>query len=162
MYFKGASYSDVDAVCHEISQISGAELFANGVDDHWKVKLRAKKCKDDGFLKVGFIGDKPVCIFGGAKSEINTMKTWFIATEEYFNGSVTTIRDTIRQMQHEAKVWPHFGFESASKSDHPAMLKWFRTLGFSFIKVDENSGARIFRYVGRNSTNSKECATVTT
>ncbi|MEP6827746.1 MAG: hypothetical protein ABJA10_06700 [Aestuariivirga sp.] len=158
MWFKGATYADVDAVCDNLSQISADEMAGSNVTDRWQVKLRAMRCKNDGFLHVGIKNEVPICIFGAIRFETNTMRTWFIGTDDYFVKDSTIIRDTIRHMAKMAKVFPHYSFESLSHSANPSALKWFRALGFSFVDIAPN-GVRRYRFVGRNSTNHKECAT---
>ncbi|MEO7016914.1 MAG: hypothetical protein ABI067_10280 [Leifsonia sp.] len=160
MWFKGATYADVDTVCDNFSQISADEMAKAGVINRWQVKLRAKRCKDDGFLHVGIKNDVPICIFGAVRFETNEMRTWFVGTDDYFVKDSTIIRDTIRHLAKMAKVFPHHTFESFSHSTNQASLKWFRTLGFRFVD-NTPEGAKRFRFVGRNSTNSKECATYT-
>ena len=157
MWFKGATYKDVDAVCDNLSQISASEMAAAKGKDRWQAKLRAKSCKDGGFLHVGIKNEIPICVFGAMRFDTNVMRTWFIGTDDYFVKDKTIIRDTIRHMAKMAKVFPHCTFESYSSSSDSATLKWFRTLGFRLVSAE--GGIRLFRYVGRNSTSAKEYAT---
>ena len=158
MWLRSATYADVDAVCDNLSQISADEMAKAGVQHRWHVKKRAKICKDQGFLHVGLKGDTPICIFGSIPYDTNVMRTWFIGSDEYFDKSPVTIRDSAKHIAKIAKAFPHFTFESFSLSDNPAVLKWFRALGFRFAE-SLPGGMRRFRFVGRNSTNDKECAT---
>lgn len=158
MWTREATYADVDAVCDNLNQISADEMIKAGIVDRWQVKLRAKMCKNNGLLHVGMKDSVPICIFGSIPFEINTMRTWFIGSDEYFNKSPATIRDSARYIAKMAARFPNYTFESFSLSNHPAALKWFRAMGFRFVEIDP-SGARRFRFVGRNSTSSKECAT---
>lgn len=159
MWHRQATYADVDAVLDNLSQISADEMSKVGIQNRWAVKLRAKMCKDKGTFHAGIKGDKPICIFGAIPFETNTLRTWFIGSDDYFTNDLSTLRGSRRYMDYLAKRFPHFSIESLSRSEHPAVLKWFRAMGFGYVDIDEANGIRKFRYGGKNSTTGKECAT---
>jgi hypothetical protein len=151
MLMRDARYSDVENVMDQLSDISLQEMAKTGVVNAWQGLKRAKICKDTGFLKIMEDLEGPLFIFGAVKIDVSSLRTWFIATERYFNQPMAA-KGTAKAMRRIAKAYPHHVFETISLSNHPASLKWFQTLGFEMVKRE--GPATIYRYVGKNSTNA--------
>ena len=153
MYLMDATYENVRDVMHDMSDISLAEMGAAGATNAWQGLIRAKLCKDKGFLKAIMLGPTPVAIFGAAKVDVNTMRTWFIGSDKYFSLKIAGVKVAAREMARMAEAYPHFSFESVSASTEPSVIKWFSALGFNRVKTE--GCWTTFRYVGRKLKNAK-------
>lgn len=151
MYIMEAKYRDVENVMHKLSEISLGEMAAANVTDAWNGLKRAKLCKDQGFLKVIKDGDTPMAIFGAIRDK-NVYRTWFIATEDFFAKKVVCAKVVAREIQRIQKRMPRMIFEAYTRPQHPAYRKWFRVIGFSFIKAIDD--VMLFRYTGRKAAKS--------
>lgn len=150
MIIRDARFTDVEEVMDKLSNVSLYEMGRAGVENAWQGLRRAKMCKDKGFLKVAFDGDTPMFIFGAVTVDSCTMRTWFIATEQYFDKKVSHVKDTARFMAEIAARYPNRVFEAISLSNHPSVNKWFAAIGFSRVKYTD--GGTIYRHVGRRWT----------
>lgn len=157
MYLQDGRYADVEAVMDDMSEISLNEMGKSGVVNAWQGLRRAKICKDTGFLKVMRDDKGPLFIFGAVRTDVASMRTWFIAADRYFANPLA-VRSTAKAMARVAQSYPRHVFESISKSDHPKTTKWFESLGFKLVKWQD--GGKVYRFVGRNSTGRKKSAMV--
>lgn len=153
MLVRDAKFEDVENVMDQISEISGMEMIECSVDTAWKGMLRAKMCKDKGFLKVAEQDGKLLWVFGGVR-DYSTINTWFVGTSEYFS-SPKYVKGSKKAVAKIALWYKNFVIQAATRSRHPNTVHWFSVMGFRFIENRE--GAMVFHY-GPNSTNTTDNA----
>lgn len=140
------TYKDVDSILAKISDVTKAEMDALGVD-RWKAYGRAKACKGAGTLTAIMDGMDVAALFGAVKLPgKNVHATWFIASQQYFDGGIGALRISIEEVKR-LKAHTETELQSATLSKEKHVHKWFKSLGFDMVYVQD--GMYVFKYAGR-------------
>lgn len=140
-----AKYSDVEHVLDRLSKISTDEMATVG-RNRWHAMGNAKACKNGGGLDCLFYDPaNPLAIIGSVpmteKPYIH--RTWFIASQEYFDLGAKAVFGSMRYMTALAKSKPRITFEAVTASNHPHLQRWFAHMGFE--KQEHYESISLFR-----------------
>lgn len=140
MIVRPATLGDAMFVMKNLSEQSRSERDAMGVTDWQMLKMINGWMEDQG-AAAGVVGSAPVVLFGIIKSDEVTT-TWFLATQEYFDLGAPAVLHARRYLKSKRKE--HGPLVTVSRSNHPAVDRWFELLGY--FKIGEKDGAKVYQY----------------
>lgn len=140
MKARAATYADVAHVLANLSKITADEMSAIS-RTHWQSLGVAKACKKGGGLDCLFLDyQNPLAIFGSIPKTDHPAihRTWFIASQEYFDLGAKAVLGSMRFMNGVARNNPRITFEAVTASGHPHLNRWFAHMGFKLKEQFEN------------------------
>lgn len=135
-----ATLADVKYVLDNLCEVNRAEHAALDLNS-WEALKKAKDFMKHGEATTGFIDGKPAVVFGVVWEESDWHRTWFVATEAYWNAGLAAVRHAREFLKKAARKGP---LVTGSCSPHPHVDHWFRVLGFE--KLEESNGVKWFKY----------------
>ena len=141
-----ALYEHIAPIIGNVSDATATEMRTLKLD-LWALNTRLRACRGPAGAgaETIFIEGKPVAIIGALKEGKTFLRTWFIASKDYFadKGTLRFSRDFMKLIQasNGNRI-----IEARTASEHPNVRKWFRLLGFQ--KHLDEPPVSVYRYVG--------------
>jgi hypothetical protein len=138
MIFRPALYADVEHILDNLSDISAREMDVLQLD-RWHAMGRARMCKKSGGLDC--LLEKrgpPLAVIGTVQQKDRPYihRTWFLASQEYFDMGARAVFGSMRYITALALSQPNITLEAITLSTHPHVERWFAHMGFE--KVDHS------------------------
>lgn len=107
----------------------------------WEAFKRIRDMMENGEATAMLVNGRPVCVFGVVWEPVGYHRTWFVATQAYWDLGMTGVRHARRFLADASRKGPLI---TGSASPHPAVERWFRLLGYE--KLEEKDGVKWFKY----------------
>jgi hypothetical protein len=144
--FTRGRFADVEYILENLSEVSAAEMMAFELTN-WDMMHRARQCMKTGGLDCIIENGKPLAVIGSIyEKDPYIHRTWFIATQQYFDMGVKAVLASRRYMTTLAKSRPGVCFQAFTGSPHPQVERWFALLGFQ--KIQELDGFALYEFEG--------------
>jgi hypothetical protein len=141
---RAATASDVRDVMANLSDISGAEVFAAGYTLHSGTQLMVQTRKRHGATAI-VEGDQAIAILIFDRSNQTEWSTLFMAKEPFFrSGRSEPTKALRRHIDGVLRSNPGVALSSITYSTHPELARWYRIMGYGEGKP-EGRGTRFRR-----------------
>jgi hypothetical protein len=128
-------------VLANLSAQNVSELDQLGLSN-WETFKRINQFMQTGEATTLLLEDhRPCCVFGVTWEPSDYHRTWFIATERYWQLGMAGVRHARRFLKDAARRGPLI---TGSCSPHPEVERWFKLLGYE--KLEETEGVKWFKY----------------
>jgi hypothetical protein len=138
-----ATVEDLYTVVNDPSPITDEEFRAHGLT-RWQALKISREWYNPQTSDTCFVDGKPVCVLGHNQHADykNGRVTWFVSSPAWWALGGKTVRIGRQYWKAQQWKWPGYTFYSFSKSDHPALDRWFTLIGFT---VKHEGGNKFFK-----------------
>jgi hypothetical protein len=108
---------------------------------NWEAFKRINGFMQQGEATTLLLENRPCCVFGVVWEPSDYHRTWFVATQNYWDLGLSGVRHAKRFLASAVRRGPLI---TGSCSPHPDVERWFKLLGYE--KIEETEGVKWFKY----------------